>query len=55
MTIAIAYWVLMLIFFVFGLYSNYAPGPYGGVGNTLLLFVLFLLIGWHAFGAPIHG
>ena len=27
----------------------------GTLGNMLLLFVLFLLLGWKVFGAPIHG
>jgi len=25
------------------------------VGGNLLLFILLLLLGWHAFGPPIHG
>lgn len=53
MTMAVIFWVLMIIWLVFGLYSSYTPGPYGGFGNTILLFVLFLLLGWHVFGSPI--
>jgi len=59
MSISIAYWVLMLIWLVFGLATNWPGGgffgPYGGVVNSLLLFILFVLLGWHVFGAPIHG
>lgn len=59
MSVSIAYWVLMLIWLVFGLATNWPGrgffGPYGGVVNSLLLFVLFVLLGWHVFGAPIYG
>lgn len=57
MTLGLAFWVLMTIWFVFGLAWNYgwAPAGYAGIGNTLLLFILLGLLGWHAFGPPIHG
>jgi len=58
MSLGLAYWILMLIWFVFGLYWNWPgtnAGPYGSVGNTVLLFILFLILGWHDFGAPLHG
>jgi hypothetical protein len=57
MTLGLAFWILMLIWFVFGILTHYGmvPGTYGPLGNTLLLFVLFLLLGWKVFGAPIHG
>lgn len=57
MTIGLAFYILMLIWLVFGLllHFNYVGGPYGPVGNNLLLFVLFLLLGWKVFGAPLHG
>jgi len=57
MTIGLCFWILMLIWLVFGLASwNNAVGPYGTVGNTLLLFVL-PTAAWagNAFGAPLHG
>ena len=55
MTLGLAFWILMLIWFVFGLFSHfYSVGPYGTVVSTLLLFVLFVLIGWQVFGAPLH-
>jgi hypothetical protein len=58
MTIGLVFWILMLIWAVFGIVWNWpgSPvGPYGPIGNTILLFVLFLLLGWHAFGPPVHG
>ena len=56
MTLALAFWILMLIWFVFGIliHFGYAGGPVGVWGNSLLLFVLFLLLGWKVFGAPLH-
>lgn len=55
MTLGLAFWVLMLIWFVFSLLIHFSVvgGPYVW-GNTLLLFVLFLLLGWKVFGAPLH-
>jgi hypothetical protein len=56
MNIGLAYWILMLIWLVFGLAVwQGAVGPYGPVGSTLLLFILLLLLGWRVFGAPVHG
>lgn len=56
MTLGLAFWVLMLVWLVFGLvvWSGNA-GPYVGLGSTLLIFILFLLLGWHTFGPPLHG
>jgi hypothetical protein len=55
MTLGLAYWVLMLIWLVFGLLTHFGMvgAAWGGV-NILLLFVLFLLLGWQVFGAPLH-
>lgn len=55
MTLGLAYWILMMIWLVFGLLVHF--GVVGGLwaqGNVLLLFVLFVLLGWQAFGAPLH-
>jgi hypothetical protein len=56
MTLGLAYWVLMLIWFVFGMLVHFhvVAGTYGVVGGTLLLFVLFVLLGWQVFGPPLH-
>lgn len=60
MTLGLIFWVLMLIWAVVGLMWNWpgtasAVGSYGPIGNTVLLFVLLLLLGWRVFGAPVHG
>jgi hypothetical protein len=57
MSIALVYWVLMLFWFVFGLWGSWpvtAANAKPAVGN-LLLFILLLLIGWKIFGPPVHG
>lgn len=58
MTFGLIYWILMLIWFVFGLVLNFSPSGgfshWGGIANTLLFFILFLLLGWKVFGAPVH-
>jgi hypothetical protein len=55
MSFGLVYWILMLIWFVFGLawHAGYA-GSYGFIGSTLLLFILLLLLGWKVFGPPVH-
>lgn len=56
MSLGLAFWVIMLIWLVFGIIVHVYPGGvYGVWGGTLLLFVLLLLLGWKVFGAPLHG
>jgi hypothetical protein len=58
MTLELCFWILMLIWAVFCCIWNFGPGavgPYGPFGNSILIFVLFLLLGWKVFGAPLHG
>lgn len=47
------FWVLMIIWLVFGFYVNrgdFQSGNYGSFGGNLLLFVLLFLLGWKVFG-----
>jgi hypothetical protein len=55
MTLGLAFWILMLIWLVFGglLYFGMVTTAWAGI-STLLLFVLFGLLGWQVFGAPLH-
>ena len=56
MTLGLCYWILMLIWLVFGVLVHFAfvVGTYTVVGNSVLLFILFLLLGWQVFGPPLH-
>ena len=53
MTLGLAFWILMLVWLVFGVWQTW-PDVKAGGGN-FLLFVLLALVGWRIFGAPIHG
>lgn len=58
MTIGFLFWLLMILWFLFGLYWNRSTiqgGDYGIVGGNLMLFVLLFLLGWKIFGFPIQG
>lgn len=52
MSLALAFWIIMLVWLIFGFWSNRANLAAGG-GN-LILFFLLCLIGWKVFGAPLH-
>lgn len=52
MTLGLAYWILMLVWLAFGIYTNRAALP--AAGGDLLLFILLVLLGWKEFGPPIH-
>jgi len=56
MSFALIYWILMLLWLVFGLWSNWPAtgGRFQPLGGTLLLFILLVLLGWKVFGAPVH-
>jgi ABC-type polysaccharide/polyol phosphate export permease len=55
MTLRLIFWVLMLIWFVFGLaLMGGFIGHYGPLAGQLLEFVLFLVLGWQVFGAPVQ-
>lgn len=53
MPIGILFWVLMILWFVVGLWWNWPQQPEGRNGfiaGSLLLFVLLGLLGWRVFG-----
>lgn len=52
MSIAVAYWVVLLIYLVLGLWSSWPN--WKASGPNLLLFILLLILGWKVFGAPIR-
>lgn len=59
MSIGFIFWLLMLLWLVFGIWSfrgapaNPALWPYAG--GSVLIFVLLFLLGWKTFGWPIAG
>lgn len=53
MSFALAFWILMLLWLALGLWQTW-PNYQAGAPN-LLLFILLVILGWHAFGAPIRG
>lgn len=59
MTRELCFWILMLLWLVFGIWSNWPASGDGRsfrpLGGTVLLFVLLLLLGWQTFGAPLKG
>ena len=54
------FWVLMLVWLIFGLWSSW-PGisgtalSYGLLGGNILLFLLLGVLGWKVFGPPLQG
>jgi hypothetical protein len=57
MAIGLLFWILMLFWLIFGLWSHWpvsAPNQWRPLGNSFLLFILLLLLGWAAFGPPIR-
>jgi hypothetical protein len=57
MSRGLIFWVLMLIWFVFAMVINLGVVRFVGSGtaNDVLLFILFLLLGWQVYGPPVHG
>jgi hypothetical protein len=58
MSIGFVFWLLMLLWILFGLYVGWPGRPqiaYGPIGSNLLLFILLFLLGWAVFGFIIQG
>jgi len=55
MSLGLAFWILMLIWLVFGIGWHFGWfGPLAPFGGVLLLFILLGLLGWQVFGPPLH-
>jgi hypothetical protein len=53
MSFGLAFWILMLLWFVSaGLYWN--GSQWAGNVGSVIGFLLFVLLGWAVFGAPIR-
>lgn len=51
------FWILMIIWLVFGIMGAVqwpAVNPYWPHANALFLFILLLLLGWATFGFAVH-
>ena len=62
MTIGFLFWLLMIIWLIFGFVAHASVPPSGSpwpaywpVGAHLLVFILFMLLGIQVFGWPIKG
>lgn len=54
MPLSILFWVLMVIWLVFGWWGLQPTAPpWSRFGGSLLNFVLFAILGWAVFGAAI--
>jgi len=55
MSKGLAFWVIMLILFVFGAWGGFAyPLNHYFLGVSFVIFVLLFLLGWQVFGFPVH-
>lgn len=56
MTLALAYWLILLLWTVFGALPAIRKGSsWTDAGASLMPWLAAVLIGWHVFGPPIHG
>lgn len=53
MTFALLYAIILIIWAVTWA-TGWGTGPYAIYGNNFIIWLLFVLIGWHVFGALIH-
>lgn len=53
MSIGLLFWVIMIIGFLFGIYTN-RTNALAWAGNSLVQWVLLALLGWAVFGAAVH-
>ncbi len=52
--IGMLFWILMILWLLFGFWANWTPAPnYRVFGGHLLLWFLLFLIGWEIFGFPV--
>ena len=59
MSIGFIFWLLMILWVIFGMYWSWPQGGpnrgnFGPLGSNLLLFILLFLLGWQCFGFIIH-
>lgn len=53
MPMGVLFWVIMIIWLLFGFYwnrSDFSRGNYSIVGGNMMLFILLAILGWRVFG-----
>ncbi len=55
MSIGFVFWLIYLVWVVFGFFGYDAPPGRWGYGRHIVIAILLGLLGWHEFGFPIHG
>ena len=52
MSIGLLFWVIMIVWLLFGLWQSWpTPRP---IGNHIILWLLLALLGWQVFGPALH-
>ncbi len=57
MPLGVAFWVIMIVWFCFGLVMHFGvitAAVWGATVSNVLLFVLFGILGWAVFGPAVH-
>lgn len=57
MSMSFLFWLLMILWLIFGIWNDYVPGqpyPLNRAGWSFLTFVLLGILGWAQFGAPVR-
>ena len=54
MSLGLLFWILMIIWFAFSLWWSWPLQGNQNWPQNAFLFVLFLLLGWQVFGAPLR-
>lgn len=54
MSLRLLFWVIMLLWLIFGILSNWGHWAWGTSSGWILEFVLFAILGWRVFGPPIR-
>jgi hypothetical protein len=56
MALGLLFWILMLLWVLGGFYTRWPATPTSPVwwAPDALLFILLVILGWHAFGAPLR-
>ena len=55
MSLGLAFWIIMLLWLVLGLWAGWPFQNHFLLAGNLMLFILLLLLGWKVFGAPLQG